>query len=117
MVPAEPSACGKEGNDGDDPQEFGKGCFKRLGLGGEKVGFADAVGSEADVFRFVASASAFDNFKRYTLTFGGRVRQCGEGGERGEYFLTHVFFPDSSELPVVVPADDGSVMTHFIYIE
>ena len=29
---------------------------------GRKVGFADAVGSEADVFRFVASASAFDDF-------------------------------------------------------
>jgi len=46
-----------------------------------------------------------------------RLGQRGEGGERGEYFLAHVFFPDGSELPVVVPADNGSVMTHFIYIE
>ena len=74
IVPAEPSACGQEGNDGDDPQEFGKGCFKRLRLGGKKVGFADAVGSKADVFCFVAPASAFDDFKRYALAFGGRVR-------------------------------------------
>lgn len=94
-----------------------KAALKGSGSGGEKVGFADAVGSEADVFRFVASASAFDNFKRYTLSFGGRMRQRGEGGERGEYFFAHVFFPDGSEPPIVVPADDGSVMTHFIYIE
>ena len=29
----------------------------------------------------------------------------------------NISLPDGSELPVVVPADDGSVMTHFIHIE
>ena len=54
-------AGGKQGDDGDNQQELGKGFFIRFGFGVEKVEFIDTVKGEADIFGFVASASAFDD--------------------------------------------------------
>ena len=61
VIPAEPSAGGKQGDEGDNQQELGKGFFIRFGFGVEKVEFIDTVKGEADIFGFVASASAFDD--------------------------------------------------------